>query len=238
MQVMIDCATHVGARETNEDSFVSLTGDTAPKGTIAFMAVADGIGGRGTGASASSLAVRTMADVFAASCSIADATQSHIPNLLRFAVQKANAMVFKAQTDDETLRGMGTTCVAAAVTDDATYLVSIGDSRAYLLRDGKLTALTVDEWEKRQDGITIVRRAVGWQPLLPTEPLEHDIKEGDVLILCTDGLTDALADESIEHIIATCEGSSVCSILSEVAAATPHADNVTIVAAKLTRVQN
>lgn len=238
LQVYIDCATQVGARETNEDSFISLVGESAPHGTLALLAVADGIGGRGTGASASSLAIRTLADVFSASCSIVESTCSHIPNLLRFAVQKANATVYQAQAEDEALRGMGTTCVAAAITDNAAYLVSIGDSRAYLLRQGKLIPLTEDEWVKRGDGVTLVRRAVGWQPILPTEPVAHDIIEGDILLLCTDGLTDALPDESIQTIIRSCDDGSVCKILSNMAASTPFADNVTVVAAKVTCVEN
>jgi protein phosphatase len=203
----------VGTRESNEDSFLSLVGDMAPSGTLALLAVADGIGGRGTGASASSMALSTLADVFSAGCSVASSTLSDVPHLLRFAVQKANATVFRAQCDDETLRGMGTTCVTAAVTEDSISVVSIGDSRAYLFRDGQLMPLTEDEWTKRDDGVTLVGRAIGWQPLLPTEPAVYEIREGDQVILCTDGLTDALSDESIRDLLQSNNNGTACLTL-------------------------
>lgn len=235
LQVIINSATHRGSKEQNEDSLLTIVGDSAPCGTLGLLAVADGIGGMGTGATASALALKTAADVFSAGCSIASGTLSDIPHLLRFAVQKANAAVFQAQVDDPALQGMGTTCVVAAVTRDAVHVVSIGDSRAYLYRQGALHRLTQDEWTKRPDGVTVVSRAVGWQPLLPTEPLSHPIYEGDRLILCTDGLTDTLSEEIIREMLATSDESTVCAALTRTAAGYPDADNVTVVIAEIVK---
>lgn len=233
VHIIAHCATHKGSREENEDSYLALVGESAPCGTLGFLAIADGIGGQGAGAQASRMAVKTMADVFAASCAIASSTMSDVPHLLRFSAQKANAALCKAQTENQSLEGMGTTCVAAAVTGDAVHVVSVGDSRAYLFHDDRLILLTEDEWTKESDGITIVCRAVGWQPLLPTEPVSHPMRPSDRLLLCTDGLTDALSDESIQNVLASCDEDQVCESLIQSAVQKPDADNVTVVIARL-----
>lgn len=235
LNLVVTCATHRGSRQQNEDSFTTLVGDTAPSGTLGLLAVADGIGGPGTGASASSLAVKTIAQVFSAGCSVASSTLSDTPHLLRFALQKANAAVFQAQAEDEGLKGMGTTCVAAAVTPDFVHVVSIGDSRAYLFRNGKLSLLTCDEWVKRPDGVTVVNRAVGWQPLLPTEPITSAIEDGDQIMLCSDGLTDALTEEEIREVLATSGEGAACPALALAAAEQAGSDNVTVIIAWLVR---
>ena len=236
MRLVVTCATHRGARDLNEDGFLTLVGNAAPCGTLGLLAVADGIGGQGTGAAASDLALRTLADVFSAGCAVAGSTLSELPHLLRFAMQKANAAVFQAQADRENREApMGTTCVAAAVTADRVHVVSVGDSRAYILRQGELLALTQDEWVKQPDGVTVVTRAVGWQPLLPTDPTSHEAREGDQVILCTDGLTDALSEDEIRRMLVSSESSAACAALAQAAAAQPEADNVTIVIARLVR---
>ncbi len=233
IDIRTNYATRRGSCEINEDYTLVLSGDYAPCGTLALLTVADGIGGRGNGAEASSLALKMTVDVFAASCSISMGTMSDVPHLLRFAVQKANAAAFTAQSENELLRGMGSTCVAAAITTDAVHLVSVGDSRAYIFRAGELIPLTKDEWQKSQDGITYVTRAIGWQPILPTEPISATVRSGDLVLLCTDGLTDALSEEEIAEILnSTCFTQSA-EVLADAAAATPGSDNVTVALAKI-----
>lgn len=228
-------ATDKGARELNEDCLLVLSGDCAPCRTLGLLAVADGIGGRGSGATASRLALKTVADVFSAGCSVVESTLSDVPHLLRFAVQKANAAVYQAQEESESLRGMGATCVAAAVTSDSAHIVSVGDSRAYLYREGRLAQLTQDEWVKNARGMTLVHRAVGWQPVLPTEPLTFEVREGDLLLLCTDGLTDVVDDEAIGQVLASLDLHAACGKLVAMASAAPDADNATVVMALLER---
>jgi len=235
LQLTMASATHKGSRELNEDDFLALVGDTAPCGTLGLVAVADGMGGSGTGGEASRLALRTLADVFSAGCAVASTTLSDVPHLLRFAVQKANAAVFEAQARDESLAGMGATCVAAAVSKGEVHVVSVGDSRAYILREGRLLQLTEDEWVKQPDGVTVVNRAIGWQPLLPVEPSSHEIREGDHILVCTDGLTDALTETEIEQVLASSEAGAACAALAQAAAQRPEADNVTVVIARIGR---
>lgn len=234
-QIVVGCASHRGSRELNEDSYLALVGDSAPCGTLGLLAVADGIGGMETGAQASRLALKTFSEAFAAGCSIASGTMSDVPHLLRFALQKANAAVFRARTEDKSLAGMGTTCVAAAVTDNVVHVVSIGDSRAYIFRQGNLIPLTKDDWVKQENGVTLVSRAIGWQPLLPVEPVSVELAPSDQLILCTDGLTDALSEETILDLLVTCDEGQLCPTLTTTAAECPSSDNVTVVVAKIAR---
>lgn len=238
IEVVVSCATHKGSKQSNEDSFSTLVGGLAPCGTKALIAVADGMSGLGNGGYASSLALKVLADVFSASCSIADSTNCDVPHLLRYAVQKANAAVFQSQVEDESLKGMGTTCVAAAVTDDWVHLVSIGDSRAYLCRGGKLIPLTKDEWVKRSDGVTLVTRAIGWQPILPAEPASYDFTGGDYLLLCSDGLTDVIEESKIAEIVSSGDCAWASDKLVHEAGELDGSDNVTVVIAKLITKEN
>jgi serine/threonine protein phosphatase PrpC len=233
VQLQVNYATRRGSREVNEDFFIVLTGDQAPCGTMGLVTVADGIGGQDNGAEASRLALKTVADVFAAGCSIASGTMSDVPHLLRFAAQKANAAVFQAQMTSDHLRGMGCTVVAAAITGDSAHVISVGDSRAYLFHNGQLTAITEDEWVKMDDGLTLVSRAVGWQPLLPTEPITQRLTPGDILLLCTDGLTDSLTEEAIADTLQTAAFDKAADILAESAASKRRSDNVTVVMARV-----
>jgi len=233
MKVAATAASEIGSRTINEDSFIILTGEASPCGTLGLIAVADGIGGHGTGAVASQLALKSFADVFAAGCSVSGRTPSEVPHLLRFALQKANAAVFRAQDEEEVLRGMGSTCTAAVFTNEFVHVVSVGDSRAYLMRDGRLTRLTHDEWRKLQDGTTVVDRAIGWQPILPIEPSSFAIRSGDRVLLCTDGLTDALHEERIASIMKYEDIREACSLLVANASLQHGADNVTVVIADI-----
>lgn len=233
VRMTISSATRIGDRERNEDSFIVISGDSAPCGTLAFLTVADGIGGMGNGADASQLALKTAVDVFAAACSIASGTLSDIPHLLRFAVQKANAAVFQSQLENTHQRGMGTTCVAAAITGDALHVVSVGDSRAYILRDGVLIGVTEDEWSKLPDGTTVVNRAVGWQPLLPTEPISAPLRDGDIVVIATDGLTDVLSDNEIRGILVSTDLETAADALADAATRAQDADNTTVIVAKM-----
>lgn len=232
-RIVVGCASHKGSKEVNEDGYLALVGESAPCGTLGLLAVADGIGGSDTGAQASELALRTFAEVFSAGCSNANKSASDVPHLLRFALQKSNAAVFRAQTEDEALAGMGTTCVAAAVMDGAVHVVSVGDSRAYIYRQDKLIQLTKDDWVKQPGGVTLVSRAVGWQPLLPIEPVGIEVQAQDLLVLCTDGLTDALSEGAILKVLTSCDEGQSCVTLANAAAQCPDSDNVTVVIARI-----
>ena len=137
-------------------------------------------------------------------------------NRLKTAVRLANKRVFKAADNREDYTGMGTTVVAALVSDSVLTVGSAGDSRCYLLRDGKLTQLTRDDsWVSAAwaEGIltsqeierhplrNVITKAVGAKDSLDIDIVEHGLAPGDVALLCSDGLHSMLNDDRIREAV-------------------------------------
>lgn len=252
--------TRTGSREVNEDSCLALPLSSA---VIGLIAVADGIGGLGSGHVASSTASATLGEIFTKlASSYSGEGEPPLLDWLSFCFQKANTAVLKMGLSTPELRGMGTTLTAAALTSTNLYICHIGDSRAYIRRSNTLRQLTEDEWFRGlrnatrdkpilknartfasatggQTGqpaeVTLVTQAIGWQPLIRPAKLKEPLLDGDEILLCTDGLTDALSTQEIEDLIAP-EGSvaGICRRLADTAALTPNSDNITVAFARLT----
>jgi len=206
--------TDVGRkRKHNEDAYLV----DAERG---LFVVADGMGGHAAGEVASRITVESMQEFIAASD---DQTDSSWPfgygnrtasggNRLSAAVEKANEKVMRAVASRPELKGMGTTVVAALVESQRATLVHVGDSRAYLFRDGELRRLTDDHsWVQEQvnAGIlsedeakshplkNVVTRALGGSPHVSVDLIEVPLHPGDRFLLCSDGLTGMVTDEEI-----------------------------------------
>ena len=206
--VDIGATTETGpVRERNEDK---LYVDPA----LGFAIVCDGMGGHSGGEVASTLAVETTAGALVVSRNALDPLQR-----LEDAVQQAQAAVIEAGRSNPQLRGMGTTLVAAIVTEGKAYIVSVGDSRAYLVKDSKkATLLTTDEthagvlyskglisWEQfvKHPQRNKLLRAIG-SPWKITPELNYNIqlhvvpvRVGDRIVLCTDGVSESLMPSDI-----------------------------------------
>lgn len=192
-------ATDVGkVRANNEDAYL-----TAPP----LFAVADGMGGHRAGEVASAAAIRTLQN-----------EAGHDTDSLVAAVEAANRAVHAEATANPDLAGMGTTITAMMTTHDSAQIVHVGDSRAYLLRNGKLRRLTQDhtvvERLAREGKIplgdvdrhpqrSVLERALGVGPEVDVDVLLLDVRPGDRLLLCTDGLTSMLEDDEIREILLT-----------------------------------
>jgi protein phosphatase len=199
MRLIVGAASDIGqVREGNEDSY--LLADP-------LFAVADGMGGHRGGEVASDLALRTVEEMFAAD-----------EGSLTEQVERANTAVFERSQADRDVSGMGTTLTAALVEDRKIRLAHVGDSRAYLLREGRLHLLTEDHTlvhRMVQEGeITeaqaethphrsILTRALGVDPAVQVDERYVDVRAGDRLLLCTDGLTGMLHDGQIESVLET-----------------------------------
>ena len=136
----IYCKTDTGkTRDVNQDAYLAhiLDEDTA------FAVVCDGMGGAKAGNIASTLAAKTIYDYVLRSWQ-SDMNDTQIKNLLCSAVMSANVEVYDAAQRDEELNGMGTTVVVTIMNNDFAYIVHVGDSRAYLLRDDLLSQITID----------------------------------------------------------------------------------------------
>ncbi len=179
-------------RKTNEDAFV-----VAPP----LFAVCDGMGGAQAGEVASSLAVETLAAAVASG------------RPLLAAAEDANAAVFARATENIEQTGMGTTLTAMVLDGDTGHFVHIGDSRAYLLRDGSLQQLSDDHslvGEMVREGRltereaqvhphrSILSRALGTEQAALIDEFEVELVPGDVILLCSDGLSGPVNADAIK----------------------------------------
>lgn len=182
--------TDVGRQRTaNEDSVLV----DAEHG---IFLVADGMGGHNAGEIASSIAVgETLAFLVAALRK--NASQDFLP-LLEEAFRKAHASIRRKASSDSSLEGMGTTLVAVVIDGGKAFVCNIGDSRAYLFRD-RLLRLTVDHSLENRPNILTQALGTTQEPV----PFRRSaaLQPGDVLLLCTDGLTGLIDDGEIETIL-------------------------------------
>jgi PPM family protein phosphatase len=166
---------------------------------------------------------------------------------LTAAIREANAAILDRAAGDPGLWGMGTTVTAAALAGERhLQLAHVGDSRAYLLRDGSLEQLTTDhtvvaELVRRgrltpaQAAIhperSILTRAVGLDPRIPVDtPDPLELQDGGQVLLCSDGLTEAVDDDQIAQVLsAEPDGNAACQALIEAANAAGGPDNITVV---------
>ncbi len=171
--------------------------------------VADGMGGHQAGDMASRICVEEMVRQI-------QATDRKTPvSVLEQAVSAANQKIYQTATQDKALEGMGTTLVGTVIEGDTAYIVNIGDSRLYQLRDS-LRQITVDhslveemvqsgEIQKNEmrthPNKNIITRALGTDTSVRPDCFEIEVQEGDVLLLCSDGLSNMLEDNQIENIV-------------------------------------
>lgn len=187
-------------RHANEDSYYA----KAP-----LFAVADGMGG----AQAGEVASRIAAGAFERGPRDRDTSAE---GQLEEIAQKANREIHRLAQQDSSRAGMGTTLTAAMLRDDEVAFGHVGDSRAYLLRDGKLKRLTKDhslvEELRRQGRLTeeqaeehpqrsIITRALGPEPSVNVDTMTFPARDGDVFLLCSDGLTTMVSDDEIREIL-------------------------------------
>ncbi len=187
-------------RENNQDSYTG--GELS--GGVAYAVVCDGMGGAAEGAFASSEAVKIIREKI---CSGYKSGMSDISikALLVSALELANAHIYQLSLTDEKYYGMGTTAVAALVTDSFAYIAHVGDSRAYLIADGEANQLTRDhsvvqrmlengeitpEEVENHPKKHIITRAIGVDSEITVDFCQESFGGGTVLMLCSDGLTN------------------------------------------------
>jgi len=214
-------------RELNEDNYLV-------KGSI--FAVADGMGGHLAGEVASNIALK----------SVARNLKKIRPPAAQIskAFQIAHEQIIKQAKHNTNQRGMGTTLTLAAIVGKNLWFGHVGDSRAYLYRQGKLSQLTEDHTLvarlvkegkiSAQDARThpkqhVITRAIGGQEELEADVFSIKIQRGDRLLLCTDGLTTMLDDKEIESIISLVNGQEAARLLVDKANKKGGYDNITVI---------
>ncbi len=233
--------TAVGRRrEKNEDAFLVDPG-------MRLFAVADGMGGHAAGEIASRIAVDTLEDAMRGHGFDPEAAGAQdASRVLEASIAEANRRICDSIQFHDEQRGMGTTLVALVALPDKAVLAHVGDSRAYLVRRGKLSRLTSDHsWVNEQVKLglltdddaqrhpmrNIVTRALGSRPDVAMDLLVQDAVSGDVFLLCSDGLNTMLTDAEIRAILERNTGrpEAACRALVEAANSRGGEDNVTVV---------
>lgn len=204
--------------------------------------MADGMGGHRAGDYASRLCVETMVQ------SLEKSAHKTPVSLFEEAVTAANKAVFEESASHVEYEGMGTTVVACTLEENTLYIANIGDSRLYLIRDG-IEQITDDhslvEEMVKQGNITesearihpqknIITRALGINEEVQADFFEIDVEQGDVIMLCSDGLSNMIEDEDMEYIV---KNSDTLQTAAEslVARANENGgnDNITVVLAEV-----
>ncbi len=225
--------THIGhVRATNQDALLIQPG---------LYGVADGMGGHKAGDIASRMAVLMLGRV------LEDAQPSEA--LLRGGLEEINELVYEQQAQDERLSGMGTTMTVIWEADDFVLLGHVGDSRAYLRRDGVLKQISEDhsmvnemvrqglltkEMAARHPYRNVITRAIGTDLKVTPDILHLDKRKGDQWLICTDGLTGYVSDEEIAAALNKLPMDDAAELLLNRALDLGGGDNVTFVITEVT----
>jgi serine/threonine protein phosphatase PrpC len=218
MRVRFSGETNIGLKRAhNEDNFFLPEGDR-------LAIVADGMGGHASGEVASKMAAETIGEFYQRTREDEDATWpykmdrslSYIENRLVCGIKLANLRIFETSNRDLRYKGMGTTIVSVLVSGDKIYVGHVGDSRVYRVRDSGIVQLTRDhslledykeakpdmteEEERNFPHKNVITRALGMRETVQVDIRSHQIKSGDVYILCSDGLSGMVNDDSIAQI--------------------------------------
>jgi len=245
MQLNIKSATNVGkVRDHNEDDYVALAGYEIEIPVDALLVVADGMGGHAAGEVASRLTVEGIVQAMKHLSGHDRLLEGNeFGAFLSNMIKEVNAQVWQAG-QEPAHRGMGTTCTLAAIRETQLFLSQVGDSRCYLLRNGDLHQLTTDHsWveEAVAQGIltpeqarvhpnrNVITRAIGIHPTVEVDTTTMPILQGDLLLLCSDGLNSMIDDNEIKSILETNYIDQVCEALVERANDRGGHDNTTII---------
>lgn len=237
--------TDVGlVRQNNEDFWEQLPQDS-------FYILADGMGGHQAGEIAARDTVVHMCTLVQKKITpvISNSTLDESKALLRRAIRHVNCGVFKKSRECPEFRGMGTTLCCLLFKDDQALYAHVGDSRIYLYRNFSLTQLTKDhsllsqlmdqgqisEYDAPDFAHkNIITKAIGTEPKIEPTIQCIDIKEGDIFLMCSDGLSDLVSQDEIEEIVgcAPSINEAVSQLIAE-ANTKGGSDNITVVITKV-----
>lgn len=232
-------------REKNEDAF--LINDDRH-----LYLVADGMGGHLGGEYASQLAVDTIEEIVRGLEDDPEATlpeglelkKGDYPTCLRYAIRVASQRIFEKANVEANLHGMGTTTVALLFRKNKAYIANVGDSRAYRIRSGRINQITKDHslvGEQIRAGLisaddiriqrlkNIITRSVGFQEFVDSDVDIRPVRVGDHFLLCTDGLSNLIADDEIRDIVLNNDIESAVTRLVDIANERGGDDNITVI---------
>ena len=235
--VRVGSLTDIGkVREINQDSFA------VDEGQGLFI-VADGMGGHAAGEKASQTAVQIIAERLNAQ--VASATNGQLLDGLQTAIQDANREIINASMEDASMRGMGTTATVLVTKGNQLYVGHVGDSRAYLIRNRRIDQITEDhsivaqlvraraitpQEAARHPYRNVITRCLGMQVEVEADTQQRELKAGDRLLICSDGLSGLVSDdEMLQMVLSSDDPQKTCQDLVNLALERGGSDNITVV---------
>ncbi len=227
-------------RDNNQDSYTAFE----LEGGAILAVVCDGMGGAAEGALASSEAVKIIRDYIAERYQN-DMSDISVKSLLVSAIENANKHIYNISQTDESYEGMGTTVVASLIANSFVYIAHAGDSRAYKITDGELLQLTKDhsvvqnmlengeitpEEAQEHPSKHIITRALGVDDFIRTDFCQESFDENEILILCSDGLTNYVKSDDILRLTSDGDFYKYADRLVNLANQNGGGDNITVVA--------
>lgn len=227
-------------RDNNQDSYTAFE----LEGGAVLAVVCDGMGGAAEGALASSEGVKMIRE-FVAERYKTDMSDISVKSLLLSAIENANKHIYNISQTDESFEGMGTTVVTALIANSFVYIAHAGDSRAYIISEGIISQLTRDHSvvqnmlengeitpEEAVDHPSkhIITRALGVDDFIRTDFCQEPFENNDLLILCTDGLTNYVKSDDILHLTSDGDYYKYADRLVNLANQNGGGDNITVVA--------
>ncbi len=224
-------------REANEDHcLIDLE--------LGLLLVCDGMGGHVGGATASRTAANAFRDALRVRVEAGGFWRTGPRQAVAQAAASASMSVYDLAEEEPALSGMGTTLTALMVFDGTAHVAHVGDSRAYLMRDGRLRQLTEDhslvqeqvragllsENEARHSRLrNVITRSVGFNREVEVDQLSFPTRPGDTFLLCSDGLIGVVDDQTLAEIIDTTYLAKAVYVLVDLANAMGGDDNITVV---------
>lgn len=237
MKVHYSADTHVGQqRQINQDAY-RVQGDSQPDDIGLLMVLCDGMGGHMAGEIASSLGVDTILECYY------DSEEADRTAVLREAFEVANTRIYEQGQGT-----MGTTGVALLLRGDRLDIANVGDSRAYLVRQGQIQQLTQDHsfvWEQVAAGVltreqaryshyrNMITRAIGHRPDVEVDLFMAQVYAGDVVVLSSDGLHGLIEDDEIAQMVTSMAPEAAVQSLIDEANQRGGNDNITVIVARL-----
>jgi len=245
MKIRYAAKTDVGMKRTHNEDYFSLMEDEQ------LFVVADGMGGHSSGEVASRMAAETVSEFYQRTKDEdatwpykMDRSLSYIENRLVCGIKLANYKIYETASKDIRYKGMGTTIVTSLINGDKIYIAHVGDSRCYRFRNNNFVQVTRDhslledykdakpdmteEEERNFPHKNVITRALGMRDTVQVDVKTEDVMDGDMYVLCSDGLSGMVSDDHLEEILSNGEDlEAIVSEMTDQANSAGGVDNVT-----------
>jgi serine/threonine protein phosphatase PrpC len=241
MKIRYAAKTDVGMKRTHNEDYFALVEDEQ------LFVVADGMGGHAMGEVASKMAADTLNEFYKRTKDEEATWPYKMENRLVCGIKLANWRIYEAATKDPRCKGMGTTLVTCLINGEKCYFAHVGDSRGYRIRGSVITQMTRDhslleDYKEAKPDMTeeeqrnfphknVITRALGMRDTVQVDIRNDTIQDGDILLLCCDGLTGMVEDNKMMELVHSAKGDLEKAVndLVDTANRNGGVDNITVI---------